>query len=160
MNAAPRPNKTAGLHWTARPKLDLALMAESSLPLMGLIGQAWPDRPDMLQWINEPAISACPEGAVLGVGVRDLESLDLAICGGTAAASAPSFKRVCSFNATTLRPACSPPGRLRGAPGDPPASRSFGRPRFECSHLWHQRLLLLAAQALQRLLRVAGSVHL
>ena len=48
LKAAPRPNKTACLHWTARPKTDLVLMAGSLKSLMGLIGQAWTDRPTSL----------------------------------------------------------------------------------------------------------------
>ena len=76
LKAAPRPNKTAGLHWTVRTKPGLALMAESLKLLMGLIGKAWSG---MLYWINEHILSACPEGAVLGVEVRDLEVLHLAI---------------------------------------------------------------------------------
>ena len=58
MKAAPRPNKTAGLHWNARLKKDLALMAESLKSLMGLIGQTLADRPDMLRWITEQILPA------------------------------------------------------------------------------------------------------
>lgn len=61
--AAPRPKKTAGIHWTARLKTDIALMAESLKSQMGLIGQAWPDWPGMLRWITEQVLSACPKGA-------------------------------------------------------------------------------------------------
>ena len=58
LKAAPRPNKTAGLHWKARLKKDLALMAESLKSLMGLIGQTLADRPDMLRWITEQILPA------------------------------------------------------------------------------------------------------
>ena len=56
---------------------------------MALIDMAWTDQPDMLHLITEQILPACPEDAALGVDAPDLGALHLAICNGTAAASAP-----------------------------------------------------------------------
>ena len=69
-------------------------MAESLKSLMALIGQAWTDWPGMLHWITDEVLPASPEDAVLGVDARDLVALHLAICDGTAAASAPLVQTV------------------------------------------------------------------
>ena len=61
---------------------------------MALIGQPLTDRPDMAHRITDEILSACPDFAVLGVDPRDLESTHLAICDGTAAASAPLVQAV------------------------------------------------------------------
>ena len=84
LEGAPKLNKTAGLQWTAHPKPDLALMAESLMSLMGLIDKAWTDRADMRKWVIDGILSVCPEDAELGVAGGALEGLHLALCHGTA----------------------------------------------------------------------------
>ena len=85
---APSPQKVACLHWKAHSKPDLAFLTGSLKSLMALIGKPCTDRPDVLHWITDEVLSACPEDAVLGVDPRDLEALYLAIFDGTAAVSA------------------------------------------------------------------------
>ena len=81
---------------------------------MGLIGKAWSSRADMLEWLIEGILMACPGNAELGIAGDTLEGLHLAISHGTADVSAPLVQAVLhlegEYSATfvlSLKHACS-----------------------------------------------------
>ena len=61
---------------------------------MGLIGQAWTTRADMLYSIIDEVLSGCPTDADLGVAGDALEGLHHAMCSGTAETPAPLVQAV------------------------------------------------------------------
>ena len=73
----------------------------------------------------------------MGVGPRDLGAPHLAICDGTAAASAPIVQAFCTLNANTWRSSCTPPR--------PPARSSRSPTRF--TELWSPSLRMHAPLA-------------
>ena len=111
---APKPDKAAASDWKAPRHPKPASLAKSLTSLMGLIGQPWSDRTEMLASIAEGILLTYPEGADLGIPGDSLEGIHLAICHGTADTSAPLVQAILhsegEYSATfvhTLTHACA-----------------------------------------------------